>query len=182
MDTLRGKLLVAGPTLLEPNFARTVVLVAVHSAEGALGLVLNRPSEIQVGGALPDFASLAGDDEVVHVGGPVQPEAVLALAELEDPSLLGEVLVGESVGLVTADLDPEEVAPAALRGRVFAGYAGWGPGQLEAEIEREDWIIAEAVPDDLFFDEAGALWGTVLERLGGSYALLARMPLDPSVN
>jgi putative transcriptional regulator len=182
VNTLRGKLLVAGPGLLDPNFARTVVLVAAHSAEGALGIVLNRPSETEVGGALPDFAELAGDDELVHVGGPVEAEAVLALAELADPALLGEVLVGNALGLVTADLDPEAIAPEVLRARVYSGYAGWGPEQLDAEIEREDWIVADPVEDDVFCAEASELWGSVLGRMGGSYALLARMPLDPSVN
>jgi putative transcriptional regulator len=179
---MRGKLLIALPTLLDPNFARTVVLIAAHSDEGALGLVLNRPSETEVAGTLPAFADLAGEGEVVHVGGPVQPQAVLALAELESPALLETVLVGDAIGLVTGDLDPEAIAPVALRARVFAGYAGWGPGQLEAELEREDWVLAEPEPDDVFRGDAEGLWPAVLARMGGSYALLARMPPDPSMN
>src|SRR4051812_34194306 len=146
MESLRGKLLVAGPTLPDPNFARTVILVLAHGEEGAVGLVLNRPSETEVADAVPAFAELGAQDDVVHVGGPVQPGAVLAVAEVEAPELLDEVLVGDSVGLVTADLDADALAGASRRARVYAGYAGWGPGQLDGELEREDWIVTDPVP------------------------------------
>jgi putative transcriptional regulator len=181
MDSLRGRLLIAGPTLLDPNFARTVVLVGEHNEDGALGVVLNRPSETTVAEAVPDLEDLAETDDPVHVGGPVQPSAVLVLAEYEDPDEDAQLVIGP-VGFVAVDEDGDRAAVELGRARVFAGYAGWGPGQLEAELEREDWIVADGRPEDVFDDDAPTLWSRVLDRQGGRLRLLARMPLDPSVN
>ena len=180
-DTLRGRLLIAGPTLQDPNFARTVVLVGEHNADGALGVVLNRPSETTVGEAVPDLEDLTPAGDPVHVGGPVQPSAVLVLAEYEEPDA-GTQLVTGCVGFVAVDDEGDRVATQLGRARVFAGYAGWGPGQLEAELERDDWIIADAVPDDVFDTDAPTLWSRVLDRQGGKLRLLARMPVNPSLN
>jgi putative transcriptional regulator len=174
-DSLRGSLLVAAPTLVDPNFRRTVVLLAEHNDEGAMGLVLNRPTDTPVVDALPDLASLAGDEQTVYLGGPVALESVLAVAELEDPADASELLFG-SVGFV------QEPDVAVRRGRVFVGYAGWTAGQLEAELEEEAWFVVPAEPDDLFDDEPDELWSTVLRRQGGAYAVLALMPPDPSMN
>ncbi len=181
MDSLRGRLLIAGPTLLDPNFARTVVLIGEHNEDGALGVVLNRPSETTIGEAVPDLEDLADGDEAVHVGGPVQPSAVLVLAEYEQPDQAQQLVTG-SVGFVAVDDEGDRVATALGRARVFAGYAGWGPGQLEAELERDDWIIAGSVEDDVFDEDAATLWSRVLDRQGGKLRLVARMPVDPSVN
>jgi putative transcriptional regulator len=181
MDSLRGKLLIAGPTLLDPNFARAVVLVGEHNEDGALGVVLNRPSETTVGEAVPDLEDLTPPDDPVHVGGPVQPSAVLVLAEYEQPEPDTQLVTG-TVGFVAVDDEAERVATRLGRARVFAGYAGWGPGQLEAELERDDWIIADALEDDVFDSDASTLWSRVLDRQGGKLRLLARMPLDPSMN
>jgi putative transcriptional regulator len=181
MDSLRGRLLIAGPTLLDPNFARTVVLIGEHNEDGALGVVLNRPSETTIGEAVPDLEDLADGDEAVHVGGPVQPSAVLVLAEYEQPDQAQQLVTG-SVGFVAVEDEGDRVATALGRARVFAGYAGWGPGQLEAELERDDWIIADSVEDDVFDDDAATLWSRVLDRQGGKLRLVARMPVDPSVN
>ena len=181
IDSLRGQLLIAGATLPDPNFARTVVLVCEHSEEGALGLVLNRPGELVVGEAAPELADLTGDDAVIDTGGPVQPDALLVLAEFEDPSLAG-ICVVENVGLVGDGSEIEELVEATDRVRIFAGYAGWGPGQLDEELEREDWFVAPAGVDDIFNPDADELWRRVLERKGGLFALVARMPIDPSVN
>jgi putative transcriptional regulator len=181
MDSLRGRLLIAGPTLLDPNFVRTVVLIGEHNEDGALGVVLNRPSETTVGEAVPDLEDLADGDDAVHVGGPVQPSAVLVLAEYAVPEQAAQLVTG-SVGFVAIEDDGDRAAMQLDRARVFAGYAGWGPGQLEAELERDDWIVAQSLPDDVFDEDAPTLWSRVLERQGGKLRLLARMPLDPSVN
>jgi len=172
-ESLNGKLLIASPSMAD-YFHRTVILMVEHSPDGAFGLVLNRPSETTVGEASPELAELIGDDHLLHVGGPVQPNAVTAIGEHPDPATATKLIVG-SVGMVDLD-DPPELS----RLRVFAGYAGWGPGQLDGELEQEAWIVDEANPDDPF---GGAeLWAHVLARKGGEYALLARMPPDPSVN
>jgi putative transcriptional regulator len=181
MESLRGSLLIAGPTLLDPNFVRTVVLVGEHNEDGALGVVLNRPSETTIGEAVPDLEDLADGGDAVHVGGPVQPSAVLVLAEYEQPEQAQQLVTG-SVGFVAVDDEGDRVATSLGRARVFAGYAGWGPGQLETELERDDWIIADSRVDDVFDEDAPTMWSRVLDRQGGQLRLLARMPLDPSLN
>ena len=168
-----GKLLIASPSMPD-YFNRTVILMVEHSEDGAFGLVLNRPSETTVGEASPELAELIGDDHLLHVGGPVQPNAVTAIGEHPDPGDASKLIVG-AVGMVDLD-DPPELS----RLRVFAGYAGWGAAQLDGELEQEAWIVADIHPDDPFGD--GDLWADVLVRKGGEYALLARMPPDPSVN
>ena len=181
MDSLRGKLLIAGATLPDPNFARTVVLICEHSADGALGLVLNRAGELLVGESAPELAELLGDDATIDLGGPVQTDALLVLAEFEHPEQAG-IRVVENVGLVGDGSEIEDLVEETLRARVFAGYAGWGPGQLDAELEREDWFVAPAGIDDIFNPDADELWARVLARKGAHFALVARMPIDPSVN
>jgi putative transcriptional regulator len=178
---LTGRLLVATPALFDPNFRRTVVLVGEHGEEGAMGLVLNRPSDVTVGEAVPPLAGVSGADSLVHVGGPVQPEAVLVLAEFDDPSLAATIVVGD-VGFASADGELDEVAGATRRARVFAGYSGWGPGQLEAELEEESWLVEAADGVDLFPAAGDDLFGAVLRRKGGTYRMLALMPEDPSTN
>ena len=180
MESLRGKLLVAAPTLLDPNFARTVVLIAEHTDEGAMGLVLNRPSETTVADAVPELEDIAGE-EIVHVGGPVAPSSVVIVGDYEDPDDAGLLVTG-GVGLPAADSDLDDLRLATSRLRVFAGHAGWGPGQLDEEMEREDWIVAPALPEDVFAEDPDGLWSAVLARKGGHFALVARMPLDPSLN
>ncbi len=180
MESLCGTLLVASPALVDPNFRRTVVLVTEHTDEGAAGLVLNRPSPLEVAGAVPQLEPVVDDGEAVWVGGPVQPEAVLVLGEFLDPDDAAVPLFG-ALGFPSLS-DPEEIVPATTRRRVFAGYAGWGEGQLEAEVEDEDWILEPALPDDAFTDDPEALWRDVLRRKGGIYELVARMPEDPRVN
>ena len=174
-ESLRGQLLVAAPILHDPNFHRTVVLVAEHGEEGAMGLVLNRPTDTSVADALPDLAPLAGDEDPVYIGGPVALESVLAVAELDDPDDSSDLLFGV-VGFV------QEADVPVLRGRIFVGYAGWSAGQLEAELEEESWLVLPAEPDDVFSNDPDGLWSAVLRRQGGSYALLSMMPPDPSLN
>ena len=180
MDTLEGQLLIASPALLDPNFRRAVVLITEHTDEGAAGLVLNRPSPSSVSELVPELEPLVEDEEQVWLGGPVQPNAVLVLGEFLDPDDAAVPLFG-SLGFPALD-DPEDVVPATTRRRVFAGYAGWGAGQLENELGREDWIIEEAQNDDAFTESPENLWSEVLRRKGGIFELVARIPDDPSVN
>ena len=182
-ESLRGKLLVASPTLLDPNFVRTVVLIAEHTEEGAMGLVLNRPAVSTVAEAVPDLAWLTGDEEQVYVGGPVAETAVIVLAEFNRPDMAG-ALVEEDLGFIGTQADDPEVLEGAIRrARVFAGHAGWGPGQLEDELSEEAWIVVDAPRrEEIFTDAPDDLWAAVLRRKGRRYALLATMPPDPSLN
>ena len=181
MESKRGKLLVAGPALQDPNFRRTVVLICEHTDDGALGLIINRPTTVEVTDAVPELAALLGDDAFLWSGGPVQPQSIVLLAELDEPPEDALMVVGD-VGLVLQGVDLEELADGARRGRAFLGYAGWGPGQLDDELDRGDWIVVAAEGDDAFREDGDALWGEVLARQGGEYALLATMPPDPSLN
>jgi putative transcriptional regulator len=180
-ESLAGQLLLASPTLRDPNFARSVVLINLHNEDGAMGLVLNRPSALTVLEAVPQLEKAVSEGERVYVGGPVQPTSIVFLAEFLDPTPAGLLVLGR-IGFPAPDAGIEELIEATDRGRVFAGYAGWGEGQLDAEIEQGDWIAHAALPEDVFSDVPEDLWGRVLTRKGGSYALLARMPPDPSVN
>jgi putative transcriptional regulator len=179
-ESLRGKLLVASPALIDPNFARAVVLVTEHNEEGAMGIVLNRPSETDLRDVSDELADVAGDGPV-FVGGPVQPEAVVLLAEFSDPSSAAWIVAAD-VGLAAAGRDLDELGDVVRRGRAYAGYSGWDAGQLEAELEVDSWIIEPPLPAELFPEDPESLWHDVLARKGGQYALVARMPADPSVN
>lgn len=172
MDTLAGRLLVAGPHLLDPNFYRTVVLILEHDEGGAVGVVLNRPSTSGPGDELPDWVPLLAEPAVVFVGGPVEPRAAVGLAEGPDGPLPGVAIVDLSA------------APGDLAGpvRVYAGYAGWAPGQLELELASDGWIVADALPGDLFAAEPDRLWSHVLRRQPGRTKLLATLPVDPRLN
>ena len=181
MESARGQLLIAGPALLDPNFWRTVVLVVEHTDDGALGLVLNRPSETTVGDAVSQLEELVDPGDQLFIGGPVQPSAVIVLAEFEDATDAA-LIAFDAIGVLGADASLEEVGAGVRIGRAFVGHAGWGPGQLDSEIERGDWILEPARHADAFSAEPRELWTEVLTRKGGSYALIARMPPDPSVN
>ncbi|HVE67722.1 MAG TPA: YqgE/AlgH family protein, partial [Solirubrobacteraceae bacterium] len=144
MDSLRGKLLIAAPAL-EDFFHRAVVLVIEHTEEGAMGVVLNRPTETPVGEAVDRLSGLAGPADVLNMGGPVSADTVVALGDFEDPGAAARLVVGD-LGLV----DPEAPDPELRALRVYAGYAGWAPGQLDSELEQEAWIVADVTPDDPF--------------------------------
>src|ERR1700704_4886166 len=181
MDSARGQLLIAGPVLLDPNFWRTVVLMVEHNEEGALGLVLNRPSETSVGEAVPQLEELIEPADDLYIGGPVQPSAVIVLAQFEDPGDAA-LLAFDDVGGLGTGASLDQPVAGVRRGRAFVGHAGWGPGQLDGELERGDWILEPATLRDAFSSAPQELWAEVLTRKGGSYALVARMPPDPSVN
>ena len=179
MESTRGQLLVAGPRLIDPNFQRAVVLIVEHSSQGALGLVLNRPSEATVADAVSELDELVDADDALYIGGPVGQSALIVLAEFDDAHEAA-MIAFEDVGVLG---DPSDSGPPETRrGRAFAGHAGWGPGQLDSELERGDWILEPAARDDAFTSAPESLWQAVLTRKGGSYALVARMPTDPSVN
>jgi putative transcriptional regulator len=180
-ESLAGQLLLASPSLRDPNFARTVVLVGVHSEDGAMGVVLNRPSTVTVGEAVPQLEEAVDGSEPVYVGGPVQPSSVVCLAEFLEPTL-AELLVFGRIGFPAPAAAVSHLADATARRRVFAGYAGWGEGQLDVEVEQGDWIAHAPQPQDVFTEEPEQLWSEVLTRKGGSYALIARMPADPNLN
>jgi putative transcriptional regulator len=110
----------------------------------------------------------------------VQRSAVIVLAQFEDPDNAA-LLSFEDVGVLTAESSLED-PPDLLAARGFAGHSGWGAGQLDSELDRGDWILEDATTQDAFCADPGALWSEVLVRKGGSYALVARMPPDPSVN
>jgi putative transcriptional regulator len=180
-SSLQGYLLVAAPILVDPNFKRSVVLITEHTPESAMGLVLNRPTALEAQDAVPLLAPLVEPLDRVHEGGPVERASILALAEFRDPAYSGGMAFG-AVGYVAADRDMDELRDAVTRIRVFAGYAGWGSGQLDGEVTEEAWITVPAHPDDVFGDAPSSLWSRALERKGGRYRLIARMPIDPSVN
>jgi putative transcriptional regulator len=181
VDSTRGQLLIAGPKLQDPNFWRTVVLVVEHNEEGALGLVLNRPSETTVGEVVPQLADLVDPAEDVLVGGPMQPGAVIVLADFVNPDDAA-LIAFDAIGVMASGSDPTDLADGVRKARAFAGHAGWGPGQLDDEVERGDWILEPARTRDAFTPDPAELWIDVLSRKGGSYALVARMPPDPSTN
>lgn len=180
MESLKGQLLISGPTLWDPNFRRTVLLIGHHDDEGAVGVILNRASATTVAEAVPPLGVLVSPDELLFLGGPVEPDAPVVIAEFVDPTD-GELLAFDAIGI----LPPEVPAPGDLalrRARVFAGYAGWGPGQLEAEMDEDSWVTEPARPSDVFSDEPSRLWEGVLKRKGASFDLLRLMPLDPTQN
>jgi len=177
--SLRGKLLVSSPALHDPNFRRTVVLIAHHDDDGAMGLVLTRPSDVAAVDAVPALEGLPGSDEPVYVGGPVQPEALIVLADFADVEQAAVPIVG-GVGFMPADAEPEELS--IRRVRLFAGYAGWGSGQLEAELAEPAWIVVPAEAGDPFAEDPDTLWREVLKRKGGKYSVMEHMPYDPNLN
>lgn len=181
VTSLRGQLLIAGPDLLDPNFRRTVLLIGEHGDEGAMGVVLNRPSPVEVAEAVPPLASLVSEHDLVHVGGPVQPQAIVVLGDFRNPAEAGSVVLG-SIGFLPGEIETGEDVGTLSRARVFAGYAGWGPGQLESEIAEGSWIIEPALPEDIFTPDPDRLWSAVLRRKGGAFAVLAQMPPDPTRN
>jgi putative transcriptional regulator len=184
MESLTGRLLVATPQLKDPNFERTVVLLVAHEEGGALGVVLNRATEVAVADVLEGWGGLATDPAVVFEGGPVQPEAAICLARTRVgvSRLAGFNRVSGAVGTVDLSGDPARLTSAVLAVRVFAGYAGWGPGQLEAEIAGGSWFVFDALPGDAFVPRPDDLWPMVLKRQGGLMAAVAIYPADPTMN
>ena len=174
-SSLRGRLVVATPALGDANFAHTVVYILEHGSDGAMGVVLNRPSDVEVADALPQWDMLAARPGVLFLGGPVQPEAVVALGQERAPSEQVQP-VQDSVGIVDLRADPLTLIGEVSGLRLFAGYAGWGAGQLEAEIADGGWFVAAAEPGDVFGDRPADLWLEVLTRQGGLFTTISHDP------
>ena len=171
--------------LLDPNFVRSVVLMLEHHEDGAVGVVLNRPSELTTAEALPAWDPAAPAPKAVFVGGPVQPGGVIGLAEVTThPSVPtdGVSVLWPGLGTVDLDADPGDLAASLGRVRCFAGYSGWGPLQLEAELASGSWFVVDADPADLWTGTPERLWTEVLRRQPGKIAQFAHCPPDPAVN
>lgn len=177
---LIGRLLVATPALEDSNFSRSVVLVLEHGAEGALGVIINRPSDLTVADPLPAWAPVTADPPVVFMGGPVSPGSVLALGRPDWAD--GPADDGLRPVAVDLDAEPNSLGPLVGGVRIFAGYASWAPRQLEAEIIAGGWFVVAAEPADAFSSIPTELWWEVLGRQDGALATFANFPLDPSVN
>ena len=181
-DSLRGKLLVASPALVDPNFARAVVLITEHNDDGAMGIVLNRPSDAHVGEVVPQLADVAGAEAPIYVGGPGAAEALVVLAEFTDPEAAAWIVVAD-VGLASADLETADLGVGRRAAR--ASTRATPAGARASSRPRSRWTPGSSsrrCPRELFPDEPDTLWNDVLARKGGQYALVARMPEDPSLN
>lgn len=174
-ESLGGRLLVAAPVLLDPNFFRTVVFVIQEDADGAVGVILNRPSSSPVAEHLDDWALVACDPPVVFIGGPVEQAVAICLST---PSPKGEPSALDGVWIADVGEGPEGVSKA----RVFSGYAGWAPGQLEDELAEGSWMVVGAETADVFAPKPEDLWSGVLRRQTGMLRLLATYPPDPILN
>jgi putative transcriptional regulator len=181
-----GDLLVATPMLLDPNFERTVVLILDLNDDGALGVVLNRPTAVPVGEVLPDWSPLAKPPDVLFQGGPVGTDSALAVAASAangpEDEPIGFRRLYADVGIVDLDTPTEVAAPALTQLRVFAGYAGWGDEQLRDEIRTGSWYVVPSTPADLFGADPIGLWSRVLRRQPGELAWVSTRPPDPSMN
>ncbi|MGC4999192.1 YqgE/AlgH family protein [Streptomyces sp. DT195] len=187
VSSLTGRLLVATPALADPNFDRAVVLLLDHDEEGSLGVVLNRPTPVDVRDVLADWAALAGEPGVVFQGGPVSLDSALGIAVVPgggegESAPLGWRRVHGAIGLVDLETPPELVASALGALRIFAGYAGWGPGQLQDELDQGAWYVVESEPGDISSPAPERLWREVLRRQRGDLAMVATYPDDPSLN
>lgn len=177
---MRGRLLIAGAGV-GGVFRQSVVLIAEHDEKGALGFVLNRPAQAPIADIAPTLLGLPLFDERLYLGGPVQPEIVTVLAEYEHPDEAAHVVV-DSIGFMPPNASAEEAARGS-RAKAFAGYAGWGPGQLDRELTEEgSWIVDEARAEDVFSHDPDGLWRSALRRKGPKFTLLSTMPMDPTSN
>lgn len=177
----KGKILIAMPVLLDPNFRQTVVLLWDHGPEGSMGLVVNRPTELEVSTVINDFPMLA-DAGRLYAGGPVARNALLVLCRgkaidegqgiLKDVFLAKDLEVLKTSGLWKSD---EEI-------RCYLGYAGWAPGQLEAEVQSGAWRLIPGDSRLIFETDPAILWQEMIRRMGGPWTVYASMPPDPSMN
>jgi putative transcriptional regulator len=177
--------LVATPLLGDPNFERTVIFMLEDNEEGALGLVLNRPSPLDVTEPLPDWSRLVTTPSVVFVGGPVSRSSVIALAVREPAHELPEdawTQVDGTVGVLDLTADADLIGGGLAEVRVFAGYAGWGEGQLAGEIAEGAWFVVDALATDTFTNQPELLWRDVLRRQRDPLRQFANYPPDISAN
>jgi putative transcriptional regulator len=169
---------------MDPNFRRTVVLICEHTGDGAVGLVLNRVTEHTIADVCQQIPEAIGRDERVHVGGPVQPDHLLVLHRKVDldgkPIIDGVALVGDVDVLRSLLSGP--IACGSDQFRCYAGYAGWGEGQLEQEMEMGGWILVEGDARLVFDTAPGEIWSEALRKKGGAHVLTAEMPPHPELN
>jgi putative transcriptional regulator len=179
-----GMLLVATPALQDPNFVDTVVLLLDVNEEGALGVVLNRPSQILVADVLEAWRDVVAEPEVLFRGGPVGTDGALAVARLRDPqdAPVGWRPVAGLLGMVDLDAPPELVNGSLSAMRVFAGYAGWGAGQLDGEVEEGSWYVVSSEAGDAFRGDPSRLRRDVMRRQPGMLAWHVNRPVDPDLN
>jgi len=180
MESLRGQLLVSSGGLYDPNFRHTVVLIGEHHEDGAVGIVLNRALDRRVRDVIPLLGELVEPGSPLFDGGPVQPARAVLLAEFSDADMADMSVFG-NVGFLVGDVS-DDVRSGIVRARIFVGHSGWGPGQLERELDEESWLIEPAQEDDVFTDAPELLWSRVVRRKGPEYDLMSRMPFDPSMN
>jgi putative transcriptional regulator len=178
----RGRLLVASPSLSDGYFDRTVVFMLEHSSEGALGVILNRPTDEDRLSELDNWWEVCSTPQSVFSGGPVEPEALIGLGWLDDAAREGWSDIAHGVGTVDLSTPPVEISPVFRGVRIFRGYAGWASGQLEGEMIANAWITANAEPADMFTSDADTLWRRVLKRQGGRISWMAEFPDDLSAN
>ena len=178
----RGRLLISEPFLPDPNFERTVVLLCEHNDEGSFGFVLNKPSILKVNEVMEELAEL---ENIVFVGGPVQQDTLHFIHR--NASLANAVEIVERIHWggafenLTLLLETRQLAAADIR--FFLGYSGWGPGQLDAELEQDSWIVCDYVTDQLLFDtNSEVMWRKALENMGGRFSMYSNYPVDPRLN
>jgi putative transcriptional regulator len=177
-----GKLLVAMPVLDDPAFARSVVLLIDHDEDGALGIVLNRASEVPVSEATDTLIDLIPAPGVLFGGGPVEPNALVAIGRAQDGAAQSDTTFAAGLRLVDLDQDPVLAGVELSHVRLFAGYAGWAPGQLEHEVWHGAWAVVDVEPSDVFTPAPETLWRDVLARQRGGLRLLAAFPPDVTLN
>jgi putative transcriptional regulator len=181
--SLTGKLLIAAPTMLEPTFARTVISVLDHNRDGALGVVINRPGDASLLEVVPPVAELASQPAVLFAGGPVEPQAAIALGVVTtDAPMEGWRPLAPPLVTVDLDVDPTVLARSLRQLRVFAGYAGWSAGQLEGEIGAGAWYVVESLPLDAFDARPQRLWSAILRRQPWPLSAVSTCPIDPTMN
>lgn len=180
--SLAGRLLVAAPALSDGIFDRTIVLLVEHNDDGAMGLVLNEPSQVPLAEAVPEWAGLAAEPAVTFVGGPVDPSVAFGLGRGGRQATDGWTPILGGVGVVDLSRDPVLVGVQVREVRLFVGYAGWAPGQLEGEIDAGAWFTVSAAPGDPFHPDPATLYRDVLRRQPGRLALLSTYPADPGRN
>ena len=173
-ELARGVFLTASRNLLDPNFSQTVVLLLDYGAEGALGLIINRPTDIELAAVLPDLVSLEGRGDLVFVGGPVGRDHLVvlirsAVAPAQSGLVVGDVYVTGSVDVLREFLDP---AVVDAEFHAYAGYAGWGPGQLDGEVSRGDWHVSPADSETVFELPASQMWPALIRRTSGQWVWL----------
>lgn len=178
----KGRLLISEPYLPDPNFERTVVLLCEHNTEGSFGFVLNKPSILKVQEVMDDFGVF---ENIVYVGGPVQQDTLHFIHRngniINAVEIAGQVYWGGDLENLLLLTDTKQISGADIR--FFLGYSGWGPGQLDEELENDSWIVCDYVTDQLLFDtDPQVMWRKALESMGGRFSVYSNYPIDPRLN